>query len=321
MGDAKSIDETELLASTAYPTKFPTNAPTEAGYVAVVVKEARPAVKATIKLPMSASTVKAPQMSASLEEGIAASLGVPPETVRLHRDNLPAQEAFQLKAAELVKSPHGGRRLRGHQVPIQRRLNAPPGGASTTTTTSSRSGAPPGGAPPGFSTTSTTGGAPPGFSTTPAAKSAVQSSCGDEVTEVSFDIESAGENVGSEEVAKMENNLLQAAKEGSLIANVKAKAAQKNVLTQCLKDMPNDSLQPPTTAKITIEKNVVVQVRVTATVKPTPNPTAKPTPAPTVSPTAAPTDKRGRLASIGDTHKEDDKDAGSSANMDSGLIV
>merc|ERR1712166_1330758 len=132
----------------------------------------------------------------------------------------------------------------------------------------------------------------------PAAKSAVQSSCGDEVTEVSFDIESAGENVGSEEVAKMENNLLQAAKEGSLIANVKAKAAQKNVLTQCLKDMPNDSLQPPTTAKITIEKNVVVQVRVTATAKPTPNPTAKPTPnptakptpAPTVSPTAAPTD-------------------------------
>merc|ERR1711865_768817 len=99
--------------------------------------------------------------------------------------------------------------------------------------------------------------------------------------------------------------------------------------TQCLKDMPNDSLQPPTTAKITIEKNVVVQVRVTATAKPTPNPTAKPTPnptakptpAPTVSPTAAPTDKRGRLAAIGDTHKEDDKDAGSSANMDSGLIV
>merc|ERR1712166_892162 len=48
------------------------------------------------------------------------------------------------------------------------------------------------------------------------------------------------------------------------------------------------------------------------TAKPTPNPTAKPTPAPTVSPTAAPTDKRGRLAAIGDTHKEDDKDAGSS---------
>jgi hypothetical protein len=108
---------------------------------------------------------------------------------------------------------------------------------------------------------------------------------------VSLEIESAGKDVDSPELTQLRHDLRQACTEGSLVTFVKAAAAEKGILTQCLKDQTNE-LPEPTIERTLVQRDVVIQQR--PTYAPTKPPTESgetysPTTSPTTSPTSSPT--------------------------------
>jgi hypothetical protein len=113
-------------------------------------------------------------------------------------------------------------------------------------------------------------------------------------SKVSLEIKSAGKGVDSPELTKLGQDLRKACTEGSLVTFVKAAAAEKGALTQCLKDQTNE-LPEPTIERAVVQRDVVIQQRPTyaPTKQPTESgetysPSTSPTPSPTV-PTKAPT--------------------------------
>jgi hypothetical protein len=117
-------------------------------------------------------------------------------------------------------------------------------------------------------------------------------------TQITFEVEAA--SAAASTVAALKEHLVQAATEGSIVANVQKSASDNGVLTPALAEMTR-ALDTPTVAEVAREVTVVVAVR----------PTGKPSTAPTSAPTAEGgaiegLDAKTRLDEVSHAHQQYD---------------
>jgi hypothetical protein len=182
----------EIKDVTMPPTKAPTPYPTYAGFEIVTEQVQVQAVETALKLKLTATEAANPVMQKSITSGIAASLGLKSDSVKI---------------IEIDGKPI--RRRLATDIDIKVQITAP------------------------------------------------------DATE------------GSSALTALKNDVVAAASEGAMIANIKKEAATNNVLVQSLKDMVLEQTVTTTTKSVTI----TVQKQVAAT-------PSSPTPAPVPTPAA-----------------------------------